>query len=188
MKKLIKVFIILAVFLILAVWVGNVFAQEADQWDVVLDGPGSREAVFYPSRRLVYILALFIIIISVILALFKKFSWYWLFCLFMSLISLFIFDFLSGYLTEPLYDARAVITHTGVTVTPEVANRDFWETLFITISGIVGFIVYSLPALIALIRYKLQKIDKELLKRHLRIWSIWGLLIIGVVIGLLLLS
>ena len=66
MKKLIKVFIILAVFLILAVWVGNVFAQEADQWDVVLDGPGSREAVFYPSRRLVYILALFIIIISVI--------------------------------------------------------------------------------------------------------------------------
>ena len=188
MKKLVKVFIILAVFLILAAWIGNAFAQEIDKWDIVFDGPGSREAVFYPSRRLVYILALFIIIISVILALFKKVFWYWLFCLFMSLVSLFIFDFLSGYLTEPLYDARTIITSAGITVTPKVANRDFWETLFITISAIIGFIVYSLPALIALIRYKLQKIDKELLKRHLQIWSIWGLLIIGVVIGLLLLS
>lgn len=120
--------------------------------------------IFQHTREIILIATLFLMTISLVLALFKKLSW---FCFF-SLFSWLIFSALLGLAID-------YVCCVGIKLEDIIKAMLMVALIF---SPVILF-----PILFSLIQYKFKKIDKKLLKHRLWIWGICGLLSIGLYIG-----
>ena len=100
---------------------------------------------FLDIRKVIVIPVFFLILICALLALFKKISWFFVWCI----LSWLGFLMVAGIIIDSLVDRFVPI-----------------NLAFI----MVGILLFFLPLLISLIQYKHKKIEKKLLKKRFLIW------------------
>lgn len=155
---------IVAVFVAIMGWVGQAKADWGQEY-VPFDPINHVVDTFQHTREVVFIAILFLMIVSLVLVLFKKISWYSLFSFFMWVLTFTLFGIAVDYVTEigtyeTVWDVRGILN------------------VIIPIFAIV-FIPCLLPFLVSSIRYKFHKIDKKVFKHHLFIWLMSGLMLIA---------
>ena len=128
----------IAVFIVIMGWIGQANALYVA--NPVVD-------TFQHAREIIFITTLFLMIVSLILALFKKISWFYLFSLFSSL----IFFALLALIVDYVLELRSEVS----------------DILFISEAALILSPIILLPILFSLLQYKFKKIDKKLLKRRL---------------------
>ena len=181
---------IASAFVAITGWFGKAFAQDEetqDAWNIAF---GKVTDTFQYSRKIIFILAFFFMILSVVFALVKK-SWYWLFSLFTWLLGFAIIALVIDYVSVDNGGMDTFeITLSNLETKTEVTTIDLTNLLNITLACMVAFIICLLPIFIPLIQYKLNKIDKKLLKHRIFGWLMagitWGV-IVAISVGIYML-
>ena len=139
----------IAVFIVIIGWIGQAKAdwgQEYIPFNPVVD-------TFQHTREIIFITTLFLMIVSLTLALFKKISWFYSFSLFSCLIFFAMLGLTLDYVLEPPFE-------------PNGSEKTQEWIIILEIALILSPIIL-LPVLFSIIQYKFRKIDKKLLKRRL---------------------
>ena len=158
MKNLIKSFVVTVAFFAIMMWAYDAFA-----WSSELD---KRTELFWELRRFIFLSYFFLILVSFLMALLKKISWFWLFSL-LSWGSVFA---TAGLVTDyVIFDADVSIK--------DIQVITWMLVIFVPLS--------LLPLLITLFQYKRKKIDKKLLKRRLLSWLCCGVSLVVLVLLLM---
>ena len=146
-----------AVFITITGWLRKASAQTKKQedWDIIMGKV--TESSFQYSRKFVILIPLFLMIISILLACFKKISWFWSFCLLSWVFAFIGSTMIIDYITDEETTSNS----------PELSGA--------LLALIAGLIIGLLPVFISLIQFKMKKIDKKILKRRLLIWLLSGL-------------
>ena len=134
---------IVTIFVSITGLFGKALAQSAiDPWTVA----GVKvTSPFQNARKIIFLSGFALILICALLALFKKISCFFVWCILSWLAFLMVAGIIIDYLVdgfEPIYLAFIM----------------------------VGIILFFLPLLISLIQYKHKKIEKKLLKKRFLIW------------------
>ena len=158
---------IAAIFIAITGWFGKASAQTKTQenWDIIM---GKVTESFQYSRRFIILTPLFLMIISILLACFRKISWFWSFC-----ILSWMFAFIGSMMIIDYITEESPVN--SVVITGKEATSNSPEPFGALLALIAGLIVGLLPVFISLIRFKMKKIDKKILKRRLLIWLLSGL-------------
>ena len=129
---------IVAIFVAITGWFGK--AKADNMWGMLTFTRVNES--FQNTRKFIFITGFFLILICAVLALFKKVSWFFLWCI----LSWLSFVAIAGLIIDSLvYE---------------------FEPIYLPFI-MVGIILILLPCLISVIQYKRKKIEKKLLKKRL---------------------
>ena len=177
---------IASAFVAITGWFGKAFAEDAersDAWNIAI---GPVTDTFQYSRKIMFISTFFFMILSIVFALVKK-SWYWLFSLFTWLFGAVITTLVVDYVSVDNSSMEDIFLDTPKT---GVATINLTDLLVAVLGCMITFTICLLPIFIPLIQYKLQKIDKKLLKRRMFSWLMAGItcgVIIAIFVGIYML-
>lgn len=165
---------------------GKAFAEDAERSDAWNIAFGKVTDTFQYSRKMIFILAIFFVILAIVFALVKK-AWYWLFSLFTWLFGTVIISLIIDYVTIDNGSREDILLDTPKT---GVATINLTDLLVAVLGCMITFTICLLPIFIPLIQYKLKKIDKKLLKRRMFSWLMAGItcgVIIAIFVGIYML-